>query len=67
MVKQLWTGGFDDISIIIDSKVDILEKQNLFNKLLYIEWECFTKTLRDVKPTYFIKHLIDLKPNTHPF
>ena len=41
---------------------DTLEKQNLSKQFLYTWWKCFAKTLRNIKPTDFIKHSINLKP-----
>lgn len=46
--------------------INTVEKQNLGKKLLYIEQEYFTKTLRDTKPTDLIGHSIDFKPNARP-
>lgn len=58
---------FDNSGIIIDSLANTLEKKNLGKQLLYTGWECFAKTLRDIKPTDLIKYFIDLKPNARPF
>lgn len=54
---------FDDSGITIGSMANTVEKQNLGKRLLYTWRECFAKTLTNVKPTDFIEHSIDLKPN----
>ena len=57
---------FDDSGITISSMADIMEKHNLSKKLLNTWQECFAKTLRDIKPTNFIKHSINLMLNGSP-